>query len=85
MSSCREKEGRADTASNTVHRHEPPVSNDPVLVLHVDKEREFIVISKPGSLAVHAAGRYFKHTLLEILKSDHGIKAYCGLGSCWLG
>ncbi|TXT13504.1 hypothetical protein VHUM_00871 [Vanrija humicola] len=65
-----------DRLDNTVHRHEPPVSNDPVLVLHVDKEREFIVISKPGSLPVHAAGRYFKHTLLEILKADHGIKAY---------
>ncbi|KAL1412961.1 hypothetical protein Q8F55_000710 [Vanrija albida] len=65
-----------DRIDNTVHRHEPPVSNDPVLVLHVDKEREFIVISKPGSMPVHAAGRYFKHTLLEILKADHGIKAY---------
>jgi RluA family pseudouridine synthase len=59
-----------------VHRHEPPVSNDPVLVLHVDKEREFVVVSKPGSLPVHAAGRYFQHTLLEILKRDHGINAY---------
>lgn len=25
---------------------------------------------------MHAAGRYFKHTLLELLKSDYGIQAY---------
>lgn len=61
---------------NTVHRHEPPVTNDPVLVLHVDKEKQFCVISKPGSMPVHAAGRYFKHTLLEVLKADHGIHGY---------
>lgn len=36
--------------SNTVHRHEPPVTNDPVLVLHIDKEKEFVVVSKPGSM-----------------------------------
>lgn len=52
------------------------MTNDPVLVLHVDKEKQFCVISKPGSMPVHAAGRYFKHTLLEVLKADHGIHGY---------
>jgi tRNA pseudouridine synthase 9 len=28
------------------------------------------------SQPVHATGRYFKHTVLELLKSDHGITAY---------
>lgn len=36
--------------SNTVHRHEPPITNDPILVLHIDREKKFIVISKPGSM-----------------------------------
>ena len=40
----------AEFLSNTVHRHEPPVANEPVRILHIDKEREFIVISKPGSV-----------------------------------
>jgi RluA family pseudouridine synthase len=62
--------------SNTVHRHEPPVTNDPVVLLHIDKAREFCVISKPGSMPVHAAGRYFKHTMLEVLMEEHGIKGY---------
>ncbi|WVQ73163.1 hypothetical protein IAR50_002727 [Cryptococcus sp. DSM 104548] len=65
-----------DRLDNTVHRHEPPVTNDPILVLHIDREREFVVISKPGSLPVHAAGRYFRHTVLEMMQSDYGIKCY---------
>ena len=39
-----------DRIDNTVHRHEPPVANQPILVLHKDDAREFVVISKPGSL-----------------------------------
>jgi len=35
---------------NVVHRHEPPVTSTPVRNLHHDKEREFIVINKPGSI-----------------------------------
>lgn len=35
---------------NTVHRHEPPITRSPVLVLHKDEPRQFIVISKPGSV-----------------------------------
>lgn len=91
---CNKMKWLTSTAcSNTVHRHEPPVTNDPILILHIDREREFIVISKPGSLVsaysessshlingkqpVHAAGRYFKHTVLEMMESDYGLKCYC--------
>ncbi|KAL7423228.1 hypothetical protein Q5752_002528 [Cryptotrichosporon argae] len=65
-----------DRLDNTVHRHEPPISTDKVLILHIDRAKEFIVISKPGSVPIHATGRYFRHTLLELLKSDYGINAY---------
>jgi hypothetical protein len=41
--------------SNTVHRHEPPITNDPILLLHIDREKEFIVISKPGSIVSYMA------------------------------
>jgi len=78
-----------------VHRHEPPVTAKPVKIIHHDAEREFIVIDKPGSIVgrslkvqpvlnvpsqpVHAAGRYFRHTLVEILKSEFGYqKIYSG-------
>lgn len=57
-------------------------------IIHHDAEGEFIVIDKPGSIVslslvmypafnltmqpVHAAGRYFRHTLVEILKNEFG-------------
>ena len=39
-----------DRIENVVHRHEPPVTSKPVKILHEDREREFIVIDKPGSI-----------------------------------
>ncbi|WWC62391.1 uncharacterized protein I303_104987 [Kwoniella dejecticola CBS 10117] len=65
-----------DRIDNTVHRHEPPVTNDPILVLHIDRQKQFVVISKPGSVPVHATGRYFRHSILEMMETDYGIKCY---------
>lgn len=39
-----------DRIENVVHRHEPPVTSKPVKILHEDRERDFIVIDKPGSI-----------------------------------
>ncbi|KAI0327955.1 pseudouridine synthase [Cubamyces sp. BRFM 1775] len=63
-----------DRIENVVHRHEPPVTSTPVRILHHDKERDFIVIDKPGSIPVHAVGRYFRNSLVEILKNDFGFE-----------
>ncbi|KAL0955681.1 hypothetical protein HGRIS_001905 [Hohenbuehelia grisea] len=63
-----------DRIENVVHRHEPPVTSKPVKILHHDVEREFIVVDKPGSIPVHASGRFFKNTLIEILQDDFGFK-----------
>ncbi|KAM5537950.1 hypothetical protein V8D89_008426 [Ganoderma adspersum] len=66
-----------DRIENVSHRHEPPVTSTPVRIVLHDKERQFIVIDKPGSIPVHAAGRYFRNSLVEILKNDFGFeKAY---------
>ncbi|KAH9994297.1 pseudouridine synthase [Russula vinacea] len=59
-----------DRLENIVHRHEPPVTSKPVKILHEDREREFIVIDKPGSIPVHATGRYFYLSLVEILQRE---------------
>jgi tRNA pseudouridine32 synthase len=79
-----------DRLENIVHRHEPPVTSKPVKILHEDREREFIVIDKPGSIVrmqyrselclvdltpiqpVHATGRYFYLSLVEILQREFG-------------
>ncbi|KAJ4471500.1 pseudouridine synthase [Lentinula aciculospora] len=61
-----------DRMENVVHRHEPPVTSTPIRILLEDKEREFIVVDKPGSIPVHASGRYHRNTLVAILMSDFG-------------
>ncbi|KIL68702.1 hypothetical protein M378DRAFT_99146 [Amanita muscaria Koide BX008] len=61
-----------DRIENVVHRHEPPVSSRPVKILHHDAERQFIVVDKPGSIPVHASGRYYKNSLIEILVNEFG-------------
>lgn len=63
-----------DRIENVVHRHEPPVTSTPVKVLLHDLEGEFIVVDKPGSIPVHASGRYFRNTLVGILENDFGYK-----------
>ncbi|KAF8131866.1 pseudouridine synthase [Boletus edulis] len=61
-----------DRIENVVHRHEPPVTATPVKIILHDKERDFLVIDKPGSIPVHAAGRYFRHSLVEMLRHEFG-------------
>ncbi|TBU55870.1 pseudouridine synthase [Dichomitus squalens] len=63
-----------DRIENVSHRHEPPVTSTPVRIVLHDNERQFIVIDKPGSIPVHAAGRYFRNSLVEILKNDFGFE-----------
>lgn len=61
-----------DRIENVVHRHEPPITSTPVKIIHHDKEREYLVINKPGSIPVHATGRYYHHSLVQILYKDFG-------------
>ncbi|KAG6918886.1 hypothetical protein DXG01_010950 [Tephrocybe rancida] len=63
-----------DCIQNVVHRHEPPVTSTPVKVILHDVERQFIVVDKPGSIPVHASGRYFRNTLVGILENELGYK-----------
>ncbi|KAM0347446.1 hypothetical protein ACHAPU_004967 [Fusarium lateritium] len=59
-----------DLISHTLHRHEPPVTEDPVQVIHEDED--MIVINKPAGVPVHPAGRYNFNSVVEIMKSDRG-------------
>lgn len=64
---------QSDRLHNRVHRHEPAVTAEPIRVLHRDDKEGRLVVAKPGSIPVHAAGRYYKLTLLELIKRDLGI------------
>lgn len=63
----------SDIIVNRVHRHEPAVTNEPVRILFRDDVRGRIVVVKPGSIPVHATGRYHNHTLVEMVKQQTGL------------
>ncbi|KAI0206800.1 pseudouridine synthase [Astrocystis sublimbata] len=56
--------------THTIHRHEPPVSDAPVGILHEDDD--MIVLNKPSGIPVHPAGRYNYNSIIEIMKAERG-------------
>lgn len=61
-----------DFMRNTVHRHEPPVTAQPIEIL-VNNE-DVVVVDKPSSLPVHPCGRFRHNTVIFILGKEHGLK-----------
>lgn len=59
-----------DRISHTLHRHEPPVTAEPIGIIH--EGDDMIVINKPSGVPVHPAGRYHHNSIIEILKSERG-------------
>ncbi|CAM9979967.1 unnamed protein product [Lampetra planeri] len=60
-----------DTIRLRAHRHEPPVSSRPVVV--VAEEHDLVAVDKPASLPVHPCGRYRHGSLLFVLGKEHGV------------
>lgn len=58
-----------------MHRHEPPVTAEPIGIVHEDND--IIVINKPAGLPVHPAGRYNYNSIVEVMRAErgHGFKA----------
>ena len=50
------------------HRHEPPVSAEPVVVIY--ESEDVVVVSKPPSIPVHPCANYRRNTLSYILQHD---------------
>lgn len=61
-----------DLLANIVHRHEVPVTNSAVPVVHMDEE--LVVVDKPSSIPVHPCGRYRHNTIVFILAKENGLK-----------
>ncbi|KAI1308558.1 pseudouridine synthase [Xylaria venustula] len=59
-----------DLVSHTIHRHEPPITVQPIGILHEDDD--MIVINKPSGVPVHPAGRYNYNSVIEIMKAERG-------------
>ncbi len=60
-----------DLISHTLHRHEPPVTDQPIGIVHEDND--VIVINKPAGVPVHPTGRYNFNSLIEIMRSERGL------------
>ncbi|KAL0480575.1 hypothetical protein AKO1_006804 [Acrasis kona] len=58
--------------AHKVHRHEPPVIDQPIKFLHVDKN--VYVVEKPSGLPVHPCGRYKKNSITYILEHEYNLK-----------
>ncbi|XP_037071799.1 RNA pseudouridylate synthase domain-containing protein 2-like [Pollicipes pollicipes] len=61
-----------DLLANVVHRHEVPITADPVPLVHIDED--IVVVDKPSSIPVHPCGRYRHNTVVFILAKEHGLK-----------
>jgi tRNA pseudouridine32 synthase len=59
-----------DIISHTLHRHEPPVTAQPIGIVHEDED--MIVINKPAGVPVHPAGRYNYNSIVEIMRAQRG-------------
>lgn len=59
-----------DMISHTLHRHEPPVTAEPIGIIHEDND--IIVINKPSGVPVHPAGRYNFNSVIEIMVAERG-------------
>lgn len=57
-----------DVISHTLHRHEPPVTAQPIRAIHEDDD--MIVIDKPAGVPVHPAGRYKFNSVVEIMRAE---------------
>ncbi|KAJ1976835.1 DRAP deaminase [Dimargaris verticillata] len=68
-----------DVIMHRIHRHEPPVADQPVTVVH--ETDDVMVVNKPASIPVHPSGRYRHNTLLHILYKQQRYvqKAECDL------
>ena len=60
-----------DLIRTCIHRHEPPVSDNPIEF--VKNDDEMVVINKPSSIPVHPCGRYRHNTIVFILGEDYGL------------
>ncbi|XP_029807025.1 RNA pseudouridylate synthase domain-containing protein 2 isoform X1 [Suricata suricatta] len=61
-----------DFLRNRVHRHEPPVTAEPIRLLA--ENEDVVVVDKPSSIPVHPCGRFRHNTVIFILGKEHQLK-----------
>ncbi|KAI8086147.1 DRAP deaminase [Halteromyces radiatus] len=61
----------SDVVGHKIHRHEPPVTDSPIKIIH--ETEDLLVIDKPGGIPVHPAGRYRHNSVVHVLKKERNI------------
>ncbi|KAJ1926431.1 DRAP deaminase, partial [Linderina pennispora] len=61
----------SDLVTHKIHRHEPPVTPQPLQIVR-ETEEGMLVVDKPGSIPVHPSGRYNYNSVIKILELKHG-------------
>jgi hypothetical protein len=61
-----------DLLANVVHRHEVPVTSQPITIVYMDDD--IVVVNKPASIPVHPCGRYRHNTVVFILAKEYNLK-----------
>ncbi|TMW46612.1 hypothetical protein DOY81_008308 [Sarcophaga bullata] len=61
-----------DLLANIVHRHEVPVTSQPITIVYMDDD--IVVVNKPASIPVHPCGRYRHNTVVFILAKEYNLK-----------
>ncbi|KAL7039563.1 hypothetical protein ACKWTF_000024 [Chironomus riparius] len=61
-----------DLLANVVHRHEVPVTSQPIAIVFMDDD--IVVVNKPASIPVHPCGRYRHNTVVFILAKEYNLK-----------
>ncbi|KAI8064401.1 pseudouridine synthase [Gongronella butleri] len=64
-----------DIVGHEIHRHEPPVPDSEVRIVH--ESPDLMVIDKPAGIPVHSAGRYRFNTIVSILRHKYEIPKLC--------
>ncbi|KAI8099296.1 uncharacterized protein BX664DRAFT_320948 [Halteromyces radiatus] len=64
---------KGDTLGHRVHRHEPPVTADPIQVIYRDDE--WMMINKPGGIQAHPSGRYRHNSVVHILRKQYDLSS----------
>ncbi|VUZ55888.1 unnamed protein product, partial [Hymenolepis diminuta] len=62
----------SDLLEHNVHRHELPILDKPIDVVHEDEN--MLVVNKPPSMPIHPCGQYHHNTLVKILYNEMGMK-----------
>ncbi|KAJ8325533.1 DRAP deaminase [Batrachochytrium dendrobatidis] len=59
----------SDLVENTVHRHEPVITDTPIEIVH--QSDSVLVVNKPSSIPVHPTGRYRHNTVIHLLEYEN--------------